>query len=40
MMTRRHLLETAAGIAVASIAPGWIGLARSETFAVTHTDAE
>jgi peptide-methionine (R)-S-oxide reductase len=41
MMTKRRLLlETAAGIAVALIAPRWVGPARSETFAVAHTDAE
>src|SRR5215471_615822 len=41
MMTRRRLLtDTAVGFAAASIAPGWIGAARSETFEVTHTDAE
>ena len=41
MMTRRRLLiETAVGFTAASIAPGWIEVARSETFEVTHTDAE
>jgi peptide-methionine (R)-S-oxide reductase len=40
MITRRRLLETAAGIVVAAIAPGWLGLGRSETFKVTHPEAE
>jgi peptide-methionine (R)-S-oxide reductase len=41
MMTRRRLLiDTAVGFAAASIAPGWITAAWSETFEVTHTDAE
>ena len=41
MMTRRRLLiDTAVGFAAASVAPGWIVAARSETFEVTHTNAE
>jgi peptide-methionine (R)-S-oxide reductase len=41
MMTRRRLLiDTAVGFAAASSAPGWIVAALSETFEVTHTDAE
>jgi peptide-methionine (R)-S-oxide reductase len=41
MMTRRRLLiDTAVGLAAASIAPGWIVAAQSEAFEVTHTDAE
>jgi peptide-methionine (R)-S-oxide reductase len=41
MMTRRRLLiDTAVGFAAASVAPGWVVAARSETFEVTHTDAE
>ncbi len=41
MMTRRRLLiGTAAGFAGASITRGWIAPAGSETFEVTHTDAE
>jgi peptide-methionine (R)-S-oxide reductase len=41
MMTRRRLLiDAAVGFTAASIAPGWIAVARSEAFEVTHTDAE
>jgi peptide-methionine (R)-S-oxide reductase len=41
MMTRRRLLiGTAVGIAGASITRAWIAPAGSETFEVTHTDAE
>jgi len=41
LMTRRRLLmATGAGAVVAWTARGWIGSARSETFEVTHTDAE
>src|ERR1700730_8813108 len=41
MMTRRHLLtHTAGGIGAVSISPWWIETARSETFEITHTDAE
>src|SRR5260370_36057059 len=41
MMTRRCLLiDTAVGFAAASIDPEWLAAARSETFEVTHTDAE
>jgi peptide-methionine (R)-S-oxide reductase len=41
MMTRRRLLtHTAVGVATAALSLGWIAAARSESFAVTHTDAE
>src|SRR5260370_23172073 len=41
MMTRRRLLiDTAVGLAGASITPGRIVAARGETFEVTRTDAE
>jgi peptide-methionine (R)-S-oxide reductase len=41
MMTRRRLLiGTAVGFAGASITRGWVAAADSETFEVTHTDAE
>jgi peptide-methionine (R)-S-oxide reductase len=41
MITRRRLLtNTALGVAAASICPWWTAAARSETFEVTHADAE
>jgi peptide-methionine (R)-S-oxide reductase len=41
MMTRRRLLtHTARGVAAASIFPWWSAAAWSESFEVTHTDAE
>jgi peptide-methionine (R)-S-oxide reductase len=41
MLTRRRLLtHTAIGIGAASTTPRWITAARSESFEVTHTDAE
>jgi peptide-methionine (R)-S-oxide reductase len=41
MMTRRSLLtQSAIGAAAASLSPWWMAAARSETFAVAHTDAE
>src|SRR5258708_6866105 len=41
VMTRRRLLiDTAVGLAGASITPGWMVAARGETFEVTRTDAE
>jgi peptide-methionine (R)-S-oxide reductase len=41
MMTRRRLvISTAVGFAGTSITRGWVAAADSETFEVTHTDAE
>ncbi len=46
MMTRRSLLKQtllaqgAVGVAAASVLPWWMGAARSESFEVTHSDAE